>query len=169
MFDPVTAWSFHGLAWSCRGTAVAAAWLGAALAALRLAAWGRAYLALRRLPGPTGSWLLGQLREIVRPDHHRTLSRWAAQYGGIYRMRLAFINVRPPAPAPPPAPRAAADAPRAQAVVVTDPQLFAAVLGKDTEVEKSVAGVYSHFNIVSGPTAGSVPPRSPPSPPSPRA
>jgi hypothetical protein len=169
MFDPVTAWSFHGLAWSCRGTAVAAAWLGAALAALRLAAWGRAYLALRRLPGPTGSWLLGQLREIVRPDHHRTLSRWAAQYGGIYRMRLAFINVRPPAPAPPPAPRAAADAPRAQAVVVTDPQLIAAVLGKDTEVEKSVAGVYSHFNIVSGPTAGPVPPRSPPSPPSPRA
>ena len=39
-----------------------------------------------------------------------------------------------------------------QAVVVTDPQLIAEVLGKDTEVEKSVEGVYSHFNIVSAPT-----------------
>lgn len=37
----------------------------------------------------------------------------------------------------------------AQAVVVTDPYLIAEVLGKDTEIEKSVEGVYSKFNMVS--------------------
>lgn len=35
-----------------------------------------------------------------------------------------------------------------QAVVVTDPYLVAEVLGKDTEIEKSIEGVYSKFNVV---------------------
>ena len=33
-------------------------------------------------------------------------------------------------------------------MVVTDPYLIAEVLGKDTEIEKSVEGVYSKFNMV---------------------
>jgi hypothetical protein len=33
-------------------------------------------------------------------------------------------------------------------VVVTDPYLVAEVLGKDTEIEKSVEAVYSKFNVV---------------------
>lgn len=35
-----------------------------------------------------------------------------------------------------------------QAVVVTDPYLIAEVLGKETETEKSIEGVYSKFNVV---------------------
>ncbi|KAK9905036.1 hypothetical protein WJX75_008344 [Coccomyxa subellipsoidea] len=34
------------------------------------------------------------------------------------------------------------------AVVVTDPYLVAEVLGKDTEIEKSIEGVYSKFNVL---------------------
>ncbi len=35
-----------------------------------------------------------------------------------------------------------------QAVVVTDPYLVSEVLGKETEIEKSIEGVYSKFNVV---------------------
>ena len=35
-----------------------------------------------------------------------------------------------------------------QAIVVTDPYLVSEVLGKETEVEKSIEGVYSKFNVV---------------------
>ncbi|KAK9846641.1 hypothetical protein WJX81_008242 [Elliptochloris bilobata] len=98
----------------------------ATVAGMRFAAWCSAYLALRGLPGPKGDLVLGQLKDVVKPDHHRTLFKWACQYGGIYRIRLAHIH----------------------AVVVTDPQLIAVVLGKDTEIEKSIEGVYSHFNTL---------------------
>lgn len=37
----------------------------------------------------------------------------------------------------------------AQAVVVTDPYLVSEVLSKETEIEKSIEGVYSKFNVVS--------------------
>ena len=37
----------------------------------------------------------------------------------------------------------------AQAVVVTDPYLISDVLSKETEIEKSIEGVYSKFNVVS--------------------
>lgn len=37
----------------------------------------------------------------------------------------------------------------AQAVVVSDPNLIAEVLGKDTEIGKSIESVYSKFNVVS--------------------
>ena len=74
--------------------AAAAVCVGAALAGVRLAAWWRAYLTLRRLPGPQGHPVLGQLRDIVKPDHHRTLHSWACEHGGIYRLRLAHIHVR---------------------------------------------------------------------------
>ena len=79
--------------------AAAAVCVGAALAGLRVAAWLRAYLILRRLPGPQGHLVLGQLGDVVKPDHHRTLHKWACKYGGIYRMRLAHIHVSRPSPA----------------------------------------------------------------------
>ena len=31
---------------------------------------------------------------------------------------------------------------------MTDPQLIAVVLGKDSEIEKSIESVYSYFNVV---------------------
>jgi hypothetical protein len=111
--------------------------------------------------------LLGQLSVLSRPDHHDVLAKWARKFGGIYRMRLAHINVgtynqffcqctespvvygtlacegspgpvkmllRVPGPL--------------QAVVVTDPYLVSDVLNKDVEIEKSIEGVYSKFNVV---------------------
>ena len=72
----------------------AAASLAVTVAGIRLAAWCRAYLILRRLPGPRGDPVMGQLQDIGRPDHHKTLLRWADMYGGIYRIRLAYVNVR---------------------------------------------------------------------------
>lgn len=44
-----------------------------------------------------------------------------------------------------------------QAVIVTDPYLIADVLGKNTEIEKSVATVYSKFNVVRDCSLPSVP------------
>jgi hypothetical protein len=38
-----------------------------------------------------------------------------------------------------------------QAVVVTDPYLVSEILGKETEIEKSIEDVYSKFNVVSEP------------------
>lgn len=60
---------------------------------LKLSEWIRCNLLLRRLPGPDGNLILGQLPVLARSDHHNVLARWAAQFGGIYRMRLAHINV----------------------------------------------------------------------------
>jgi len=37
----------------------------------------------------------------------------------------------------------------AQAVVITDPYLVSEVLGKETEIEKSIEGLYGKFNVVS--------------------
>ena len=49
---------------------------------------------LRKLPGPNGNLLVGQLPVLASAQHHNILAQWAAQFGGIYRMRLAHVNVR---------------------------------------------------------------------------
>lgn len=48
---------------------------------------------LRKLPGPKGDLLVGQLPVLASAQHHNILAQWAAQFGGIYKMRLAHINV----------------------------------------------------------------------------
>lgn len=60
---------------------------------LKIVEWVRCTLILRKLPAPDGNPLLGQLPVLARPDHHNVLAKWAADLGGIYRMRLAHINV----------------------------------------------------------------------------
>ena len=55
--------------------------------------WFRCNRILGKLPGPAGGDLLGQLTVLSRPDHHNILCQWAAELGGIYRMRLAHMNV----------------------------------------------------------------------------
>ena len=60
---------------------------------LKIAEWVRCTLILRKLPAPDGNPLLGQLPVLARPDHHNVLAKWAADLGGIYRMRLAHIIV----------------------------------------------------------------------------
>jgi len=67
--------------------------LGIVYIALKVSEWIRCNLMLRTLPGPDGSLLLGQLPVLARPDHHIVLAKWTAQFGGIYRMRLAHMNV----------------------------------------------------------------------------
>lgn len=78
-------------------------WFGAALCALmgiyvvtlvvQVIEWIRCSHILRKLPEPKGHPLLGQLQDLASPQHHITLAKWAAQLGGIYRMRLAHMNV----------------------------------------------------------------------------
>ena len=61
-----------------------------------LAAWIRACLVLRCMPGPPGG-LMGQLKHFnnSKLGYHKIVCQWARQYGGIYRVRLANVNVRP--------------------------------------------------------------------------
>ena len=48
---------------------------------------------LRHLPGPKGLPLLGSLLDIENRKVRVTLQKWAQQYGGVYRVRLAFGDV----------------------------------------------------------------------------
>lgn len=61
-----------------------------------LAEWIRACLILRRMPGPPGG-LMGQLKHFnsSKLGHHKAVCQWARQYGGLFRVRLANVNVRP--------------------------------------------------------------------------
>ena len=61
-----------------------------------LAAWIRACLILRGMPGPPGG-LMGQLKHFnnSKLGYHRIVCQWARQYGGLFRVRLANVNVRP--------------------------------------------------------------------------
>jgi hypothetical protein len=69
--------------------AVAVTWFS-----VKLAEWLRCVRLLSKLPGPRGHPLVGQLPVLASPQHHNTLAQWAAQFGGIYKMRLAHVNVR---------------------------------------------------------------------------
>ena len=137
--------------------------LGAALCTLvgtyavvlsaRIIEWMRCTLLLRTLPVPKGHPVLGHLQVLASPQHHIILAKWAAELGGIYRMRLAHLNVTShPVFGVNEHDKSQCTSPRAvgamQAVVVTDPYLIAEILGKNTEIEKSIVGVYSKFNVV---------------------
>ena len=61
-----------------------------------LIAWIRACLILRCMPGPPGG-LMGQLKHFnnSKLGYHKIVCQWARQYGGLFRVRLANVNVRP--------------------------------------------------------------------------
>ena len=61
--------------------------------AYRLFPWLRKTAYLSRLPAPKGNWLFGHLSTMDRFDHHKVMTDWAAQLGGIYRMRMAWVHV----------------------------------------------------------------------------
>ena len=61
--------------------------------AYRLFPWLRKTAYLSRLPVPKGNWLFGHLATMDRFDHHKVMTDWAAQLGGIYRMRMAWVHV----------------------------------------------------------------------------
>ena len=72
----------------------------ACLLALRclphVAEWIRAWVILQRMPGPPGG-LMGHLKyfNTLAIGHHKTVCQWAREYGGIFRVRLANVNVGP--------------------------------------------------------------------------
>ncbi len=70
--------------------------ISAALAP-RILEWLRACWVLRSMPGPMGG-IMGQLKyfndSVV--GQHKSVLRWAREFGGIYRVRLANVNVSPP-------------------------------------------------------------------------
>jgi cytochrome P450 len=84
----------------------------------------------RGMPGPPGHPIIGHLLQLLRPDFHRVLSRWAEKYGGVYRISILGL----------------------QGVVVSDPEAIARVLGRDrgiTEIPKHLAS-YSQLNLLWG-------------------
>ncbi len=68
--------------------------LAAVCVILKVLEWIRCMKILGKLPAPDGNLFLGQLPVLARSDHHNVLAQWAAQFGGIYRMRLAHKHVR---------------------------------------------------------------------------
>ena len=57
--------------------------------------WARRIYILGRIPGPKGDLLGGQMKHFSqRSDHHKALQRWAAEFGGLYRIRLVDTTVR---------------------------------------------------------------------------
>ena len=65
----------------------------AVMLSAKIVEWIRCTRLLRTLPGPEGYPVLGQLQVLASPQHHIILAKWAAELGGIYRMRLAHMNV----------------------------------------------------------------------------
>ncbi|GLC33832.1 hypothetical protein PLESTB_000509600 [Pleodorina starrii] len=63
---------------------------------------------LPRVPGPPGSFALGNITAVMRPDYHVQMLEWANQYGGVYKFSLGFQWV----------------------VVVSDPRVAVQVLGR---------------------------------------
>ena len=114
--------------------------------------WARRIYLLSRIPGPKGDRLGGQMKHFSqRSDHHKSLQRWAAEYGGIYRIRLVDTTVRLGTRRKAEQTHvnwAAALTRSVQMVVVSDPLLVDTVLARGKEVEKSVDAIYSRLNIV---------------------
>jgi hypothetical protein len=54
----------------------------------------RAWLILQRMPGPKGG-IMGQLKYFndLNIGQHKSVMRWSRLYGGIFRVRLANVNV----------------------------------------------------------------------------
>lgn len=49
-------------------------------------------LDLPRIPGPRGRPLVGNLADILRPDFHKVMARWAAKYGEVYRINILGLE-----------------------------------------------------------------------------
>ncbi|CAD7695564.1 unnamed protein product [Ostreobium quekettii] len=104
--------------------AVAGFLLVAAIAVYLLTRESR--LDMAKVPGP---WrkalpLVGNLLDLITPDHHRQLVTWANEFGGIYRLKMPFEDV----------------------LIVTEPQAVADIMGRgDRSLDKSQAA-YGHVS-----------------------
>ncbi|KAF5828281.1 cytochrome P450, partial [Dunaliella salina] len=75
--------------------------------------------------------VLGNALEVVRPDFHRLLLEWANKYGGIYRVKVLWM----------------------EGLVVTDPAAVAAICGRGAEGLDKADIVYSPINQMCTPRA----------------
>ena len=98
----------------------------AAGACVATAVHSRRMLDLPRMPGPRGRWGSGNLADILQPHFHRVMSRWAAKYGEVYRVRVLGLN----------------------GVVVACPETIQRLFGRgDDDIPKHV-GSYWHLDIL---------------------
>jgi len=88
-------------------------------------------LDMDKVPGPwRKAWpVVGNLLDLITPDHHRQLLSWTNEFGGIYRLRIPFEDV----------------------LIVTDPQAVAGIMGRgDRSLDKSQAA-YGHVSQMVSP------------------
>ena len=82
----------------------------------------------QQMPGPPGTFLLGHITQLLRPDFHRVLTAWSVQYGGVYRISILGLP----------------------GVVVSEPRAVARVLGRDLkDVPKHISS-YKQLNLLWG-------------------
>lgn len=77
-------------------------------------------LDMDKVPGPWRKALpvVGNLLDLITPNHHRQLLAWTNTFGGIYRLKIPFEDV----------------------LIVTDPPAVAAIMGRgDRSLDKSQA------------------------------
>lgn len=111
---------------SLRWDSPAVAWF---LVALAIAVWWLtrdSKYDLDKIPGPwtEGYPLLGNIPELLTPNFHRKLLSWANKYGGIYRVKYLWKD----------------------AVVVTDPEAVAAIMGRGPGALDKSAATYGSVN-----------------------
>ena len=66
---------------------------------------------LARIPGPTGHYIYGNLRDLLRRDYHKRLAAWSREYGPIYRISVMGV----------------------QGLVVAEPRIITSILGRDRD------------------------------------
>jgi hypothetical protein len=57
---------------------------------------------LRYLPTYKSNWLLGNMLDVFKPNHHLFLREAANAVGGIFKMRILWLQVALSTPSPPP-------------------------------------------------------------------
>lgn len=81
---------------------------------------------LPRMPGPSGHLWTGNLSDILKPNFHRVMARWAAKYGEVFRINVMGLH----------------------GVVVACPDTIARLFGRgDDDIPKHV-GSYWHLDIL---------------------
>ncbi|KIY96472.1 hypothetical protein MNEG_11492 [Monoraphidium neglectum] len=80
------------------------------------------------IPGPWKSAypVVGNVLECLRPDFHKVLLKWADDYGGVVRVKFLWKD----------------------ALIVTDPQALAAIMGRGEGALDKAAGVYATINYM---------------------
>jgi len=79
-----------------------------------------------KVPGPwrTAVPVLGNILDLLTPNHHRQILAWTNQFGGIYRFKLLFKDI----------------------LIVTDPESVATIMGRGEGALDKSAVAYGHVS-----------------------